>query len=191
MPNITHVTPTLPHKPPAIALCLPFNPISHQHSDTISPLLYFTFSRHWEEDWGKQMKIDKEIWCKGGKRLWEIMERVWQERIFNCPFLFLQLKCIMTLKSDRESTCLQSQPYLCNVIQNYRVRMKVGLSSRKKKMTCSPSSVSACLPLTFMLPLWELGTAVQEWWTWWPTASKLIFIFRNQWYRPAPQPVIL
>lgn len=65
------------------------------------------------------------------------MERVWQERIFNCPFLFLQLKCIMTLKSDTESTCLQSQPYLCNVIQNYRVRMKVGLSSRKKKKTCS------------------------------------------------------
>lgn len=32
-----------PTNPPAIALCLPFNPISHQRSDTISPLLYFTF----------------------------------------------------------------------------------------------------------------------------------------------------
>lgn len=43
-PHKTHVTPTLPPtNPPAIALCLPFNPISHQRSDTISPLLYFTF----------------------------------------------------------------------------------------------------------------------------------------------------
>lgn len=68
---------------------------------------------------------------------------------------------MLTLKSDMKSTYLLSKHYLCNVktnIQNYRVGMKAGCHSRKNKMF----PVTACLPLTFMLPLRELGTAVQE-----------------------------
>lgn len=62
-PHWTHVTLTAPSTiPTAIPICPPFKPISHQRSDTITPLLYFTFCRHWEENW--VWEIDNDIYRK-------------------------------------------------------------------------------------------------------------------------------